>query len=268
MGAPAPLHAVRPHRLLRHLAGPARHRPLPRHRAPGDHELRARRGLVLGLHAPSPASSALELAPAAPAPRTRPSPARRPGARRLARRTSTSSALRPSVWVISRRTPSTTHPGQRPAHERQHRLDVAAVDVQDDRDVQHRRARRRPPRAGSGRRHPGACVRPTSTRVRVVEPARRAAARAGSGRCRTPGTRTTSTYTIRAPRRRAHGRKPPTSPYGVPGERREDLEAATDQPSRHVHRLRHPGPTRSPDASSVIVDTPGSPSQSSRPPLR
>ena len=38
---PAPLRPVRPRRLLRHLARPARHRPLPGHRPPGDDQLRA-----------------------------------------------------------------------------------------------------------------------------------------------------------------------------------------------------------------------------------
>ena len=38
---PAPLRPVRPRRVLRHLPRPARHRPLPRHRPPGDDQLRA-----------------------------------------------------------------------------------------------------------------------------------------------------------------------------------------------------------------------------------
>src|SRR5690242_11764288 len=49
VGTPAPLRAVRPRRLLRHLPRPARHRARPHVRAPPRAELRARRGLVLGL---------------------------------------------------------------------------------------------------------------------------------------------------------------------------------------------------------------------------
>src|SRR5580765_4207509 len=49
MGASAHVHVVWPHRLLRQLAEPARHRPLP-DRAPPDHPvLRARRGVVVVL---------------------------------------------------------------------------------------------------------------------------------------------------------------------------------------------------------------------------
>ena len=49
VGAPAPLRAVRAHRLLRLLAGPARERARGRDRPPDRAELRAGRGLVLGL---------------------------------------------------------------------------------------------------------------------------------------------------------------------------------------------------------------------------
>jgi hypothetical protein len=46
---PAPLYAVRAHRLLRLLAVPARERPCGRHRAPAHQELRAGRVVVLEL---------------------------------------------------------------------------------------------------------------------------------------------------------------------------------------------------------------------------
>ncbi len=49
VAAPAPLYAVRAHRLLRQLAGPARDRALQGDRPPGDPQLRAGRELVLVL---------------------------------------------------------------------------------------------------------------------------------------------------------------------------------------------------------------------------
>ena len=49
VGAPAPLRRVRARRVLRLLTGPARDRARRRHRAPRRAELRAGRGLVLGL---------------------------------------------------------------------------------------------------------------------------------------------------------------------------------------------------------------------------
>ena len=49
LAAPAPMHDLRPHRLLRRLAEQARDRALPRDRAPGDPLGRAGRGLVLVL---------------------------------------------------------------------------------------------------------------------------------------------------------------------------------------------------------------------------
>ena len=81
VGAPAPLRPVRPRRLLRLLPGPARHRALPGHRAPGDPELRARRGLVLGLPHRRAARRprARRLPPRVP--RTRRCPARPTGSR-------------------------------------------------------------------------------------------------------------------------------------------------------------------------------------------
>ena len=51
VGAPAPVRAVRPRRLLRLEPGAARDRPLRGDRPSGHAELRARRGLVLGLRA-------------------------------------------------------------------------------------------------------------------------------------------------------------------------------------------------------------------------
>src|SRR6185437_4866374 len=50
VGAPAPVHVVRPYRLLRQLAGPARDGPLPQRGAPDPPVVRAGRGLVLLLH--------------------------------------------------------------------------------------------------------------------------------------------------------------------------------------------------------------------------
>ena len=52
VAAPAPLHPVRPHRLLRQLAVPARHRARQGDRPPGDPQLRAGGELVLVLPEP------------------------------------------------------------------------------------------------------------------------------------------------------------------------------------------------------------------------
>src|SRR5690606_27125794 len=71
VGSPAPVRAVRPHRLLRLVSGPARDRALPRDRPPAGPQLRAGRGLVLGLPH--------ERAAGGPRPARTPAPAARPG---------------------------------------------------------------------------------------------------------------------------------------------------------------------------------------------
>src|SRR5690606_32497185 len=71
VGPPAPVRAVRPHRLLRLVSGPARDRALPRDRPPAGPQLRAGRGLVLGLPH--------ERAAGGPRPARTPAPAARPG---------------------------------------------------------------------------------------------------------------------------------------------------------------------------------------------
>ena len=89
VGAPAPLRRLRPRRLLRHLADAARHRALPRDRPPRRAELRARRGLVLGLRDARRACSG-PASPRPPAgPTTSPSRSRRPRARPTGANTST-----------------------------------------------------------------------------------------------------------------------------------------------------------------------------------